>query len=351
MRTMVLTWWCLGLVLGLAVPAMAVEPTELPEPYAAGPVASGYVEVNGVKLYHEIHGRGEPVLLLHGGLGSSEEFAPVIPALAAHYKVILYDRRGHGRSYDTPEPFVYAAMAAEARAFMDAIGVASAAVVGFSDGGVVGYHLASAYPGRVTRLLASGANYRVNGMTPATIEWIKTRMTHRRDRRGRPRPGRELRQAGPGRRRSRLVPEAIPGPLAARPVHRGRRAAQDHDPRAAPGGRHQQPHPRAHAGDPPPHRGLPARHRPQVRPLHRLPQAGPVHDAGSSTSSPAADHLERCRSTRAPCHCERGGPPPRRGSFTARWRSWAVGARPRSGARTSTRPRQRGSVWRSWKPA
>ncbi|MCU0291162.1 MAG: alpha/beta hydrolase [Thermoanaerobaculaceae bacterium] len=177
MRAMGLTWWCVGMVLGLAIPAMAVEPTVLPEPYAAGPVASGYVEVSGVKLYHEIHGRGEPVLLLHGGLGSSEEFAPVIPALAAHYRVILYDRRGHGRSYDTPEPFVYAAMATEARAFMDAIGVASAAVVGFSDGGVVGYHLASAYPGRVTRLLASGANYRVNGMTPATIDWIRTRMT------------------------------------------------------------------------------------------------------------------------------------------------------------------------------
>lgn len=176
MRAMEPMWWCLGLALGLVSPAMAGEPTNLPEPYAAAPVASGYVEVNGVKLYHEIHGRGEPVLLLHGGLGSSVEFAPVIPALAAHHRVILYDRRGHGRSYDTPEPFVYAAMAAEARAFMDAIGVASAAVVGFSDGGVVGYHLASAYPGRVTRLLASGANYRVNGMTPATIEWIRTRM-------------------------------------------------------------------------------------------------------------------------------------------------------------------------------
>lgn len=177
MRAVRLTWCCLGLVLGLAIPALAIEPTEPPEPYAAGPVASGHVEVNGVKLYHEIHGRGEPMLLLHGGLGSSQEFAPVIPALAAHYRVIVYDRRGHGRSYDTPEPFVYAAMAAEARAFMDAIGVSSAAVVGFSDGGVVGYHLASANPGRVTRLLASGANYRVNGMTAATIEWIKTRMT------------------------------------------------------------------------------------------------------------------------------------------------------------------------------
>jgi len=177
MRTAFPTLWCQGLVLALAIPAMAVEPTGLPEPYAAGPVARGFVEVNGVKLYHEIHGRGEPVLLLHGGLGSSQEFAPIIPALAAHYRVILFDRRGHGHSYDNQEPFVYAAMAAEAKAFMDAVGVASAAVVGFSDGGVVGYHLASAYPGRVTRLLASGANYRVNGMTRATIEWIKTRMT------------------------------------------------------------------------------------------------------------------------------------------------------------------------------
>jgi pimeloyl-ACP methyl ester carboxylesterase len=151
----------------------------LPPAPPADPATGSYAEVGGVKLYYEIHGRGEPLLLLHGGLGSTRDFLPIVPGLAAHYRVILYDRAGHGRSQDSLRPFAYDAMAREAVGFLDAIRVDTAAVVGFSDGGVVGYHLASAHPARVKALVASGANHLVQGMDEAAVAWIRTRLNER----------------------------------------------------------------------------------------------------------------------------------------------------------------------------
>ncbi len=164
----------IGILLARAPEA---RPSKPPTPYVADPEASGYVEIDRVKLYYEIHGSGEPLLLLHGGLSSSEEFASSIPEFAKRYRVILFDRRGHGRSYDTPDPFSYASMAREAREFLDAIQVEAATVIGFSDGGVVGYSLASTFPGKVTALVAVGANFRVKGMRSEAITWIEERMT------------------------------------------------------------------------------------------------------------------------------------------------------------------------------
>jgi pimeloyl-ACP methyl ester carboxylesterase len=125
----------------------------------------------------EVNGVREPFLLLHGGLSSSEEFRGILPGLAARFRVIALDRGGHGRSADSGRPFDYAAMAAEVNAFLQRIGVESAYVLGFSDGGVAGYQLAARYPQRVKRLIAIGANARVEGMTEDIAAWIRTRMT------------------------------------------------------------------------------------------------------------------------------------------------------------------------------
>ena len=62
------------------------------------PKKSGRVEANGVNYYYEIHGQGEPLLLLHGGLGSIDMFGPVLPALAQERQVIAVDLHGHGRT-------------------------------------------------------------------------------------------------------------------------------------------------------------------------------------------------------------------------------------------------------------
>lgn len=140
-------------------------------------MTSGYLEVNSVKLYYEIHGEGTPLLYLHGGLGSSKDFTPCIPALSEKFQVILVDRKGHGRSYDDNEPFSYAGMAVSMDAFMEALGIPKAFVIGWSDGGVVGLHLASRFPDRVKKLVAVGANYLVEGLQPDSIAWTKNNLT------------------------------------------------------------------------------------------------------------------------------------------------------------------------------
>lgn len=150
-----------------------------PEPPPSSEISdiAGYAEINSVKLYYRIVGEGEPLLLLHGGLSGSEYFDAIVPTLAKSFKVITVDRRGHGRSYDNAEPYTYATMADEMNAFLDHIQIDSAMMLGFSDGGVVGYHLASTYPVRVKKLVAVGANYRVGGMTDPTQDWARNQLT------------------------------------------------------------------------------------------------------------------------------------------------------------------------------
>lgn len=136
-----------------------------------------YADVNGHTLFYRMSGTGPNLLLLHGGLSSSEDFDKVVPVLAKSFRVITVDRVGHGRSSDSGKPFVYSAMAEDMKAFLDAVGVASTAVLGWSDGGVIGYHLASRHPGLVTRLVAIGANARVDGMAKDTVDWLQSRST------------------------------------------------------------------------------------------------------------------------------------------------------------------------------
>src|SRR5882762_6088966 len=74
-------------------------------------IKSGYAPVNGLKLYYEIHGAGEPLILLHGGVGASEMFAPILPALSKNRQVIAVDLQAHGRTADIDRPLSYEAMA------------------------------------------------------------------------------------------------------------------------------------------------------------------------------------------------------------------------------------------------
>ena len=143
----------------------------------SGPVESGFAEIGSVRLYYEITGEGEPLLLLHGGLGGSEHFAEIVPLLSKSFEVITVDRRGHGRSTDDGEPYSYAGMAEEVKTFVDHLQLGSVKMLGFSDGGVVGLHLASTYPETVDKLVAVGANFRVDGMTTETIEFMTNQMT------------------------------------------------------------------------------------------------------------------------------------------------------------------------------
>jgi pimeloyl-ACP methyl ester carboxylesterase len=145
---------------------LSPEPSS-PEPSTEtmGPV-SGMAPVNGIELYYEIHGQGTPLILLHGGLGHTGHWAKQVPVLAGHYKVIAVDSRGHGRSTMTEEPISYALMASDVVALMDFLEVEKAHVLGLSDGGIIGLHLAITRPERLIRVIASGANYSPSGIRP-----------------------------------------------------------------------------------------------------------------------------------------------------------------------------------------
>jgi pimeloyl-ACP methyl ester carboxylesterase len=128
------------------------------------PTESGMAPVNDIQMYYAIYGEGEPLILLHGGLGNADYFANQIPAFAEHYKVIAVDSRGHGRSTVTDTPIGYSLMASDVLALMDYLKIDSANLVGWSDGGIIGLDIAIHHPERLKKLVAYGANYVPSGV-------------------------------------------------------------------------------------------------------------------------------------------------------------------------------------------
>jgi pimeloyl-ACP methyl ester carboxylesterase len=132
-----------------------------------------YVDAAGVRTYYEVEGAGEPLLLLHGGLTTIETFGGLTPLLAQHYRVFLPERRAHGRSPDVEGPMTYEVMADDTIAFMAAVGLPSAHVVGWSDGAVVGLLVALQRPDLVRKLVLIGQNVNPDGLPPEMIEMMK----------------------------------------------------------------------------------------------------------------------------------------------------------------------------------
>lgn len=129
-----------------------------PTPDLPKPSRSGLAAVNGVKIWYAIFGHGLPVVMVHGGGGSSEYWGLQIPVLARQYEVIVLDSRGHGRSTRNSQPMTYHLMASDVLAVMDTLHVQKAALVGWSDGGIIGLDIAINHPERLTKLFAFGAN-------------------------------------------------------------------------------------------------------------------------------------------------------------------------------------------------
>jgi pimeloyl-ACP methyl ester carboxylesterase len=150
----------------------AAEPLwlTLPAPAALPPAAaSGYVAHDGARIYYAVYGAGRPVILLHGGLANSEYWGNQVAALtAAGYRAILIDSRGHGRSSRDARPYTYELMASDVVAVMDALQVKRAAVVGWSDGAIIGLVMALKDPDRLTRVFAFAANMDPSGVKPDT---------------------------------------------------------------------------------------------------------------------------------------------------------------------------------------
>ena len=126
--------------------------------YGSNTQAGHYALVNGIKLYYEIYGSGEPLIMLHGNGGSIGAFKNQIPFFEKLYKVIAIDSRLQGRSGGAMDTLTYDMMAADFAGLLDVLHIDSAFVLGWSDGGIDGILLAMNYPGKVKKLAISGAN-------------------------------------------------------------------------------------------------------------------------------------------------------------------------------------------------
>ena len=143
----------------------------LPAPRALpAPSASGYVPHLGARIYYAAYGTGAPVILLHGGLASERYWGNQVgPLVRDHHRVILIDSRGHGRSTRDDRPYTYELMASDVTAVMDVLHIRRAAVVGWSDGAIIGLVMALKDPERLTRVFAFAANMDPSGVKSDTL--------------------------------------------------------------------------------------------------------------------------------------------------------------------------------------
>lgn len=139
-------------------------------------VKSGYAPVNGLQLYYEVRGSGEPIVLLHGG-GSSLEtsFGHVIDELAKSRFVIAFDQQGHGRTADVARrPFSFEQSADDAVALLHYLKIEKADFFGYSNGGHIGIQISLSHPESVHRLIIESAMFSREGSAPAFWESFKT---------------------------------------------------------------------------------------------------------------------------------------------------------------------------------
>lgn len=134
-------------------------------PYGANPQAGHYVQANDAKIYYEIYGSGQPIVLLHGGgYGYTIEMADFIDSLKPKFQVIAVSTRGHGKSEIGNTPLTYEQKANDVMAVINAVTKDRVIVLGFSDGAYTGYKVASMYPERIKKLIAIGAGEQVPGL-------------------------------------------------------------------------------------------------------------------------------------------------------------------------------------------
>ena len=123
---------------------------------------SQFAKIDDVKIHYKIFGKGDPLILLHGSLESIADWDKQIPDFAKHFKVIALDNRGHGQSTFTDRKLDYGLMSEDVIALMAQLKIDSAYIVGFGDGGIIGLYLALNHPQKIRKLVAIGANYKVD---------------------------------------------------------------------------------------------------------------------------------------------------------------------------------------------
>lgn len=139
---------------------MLVSALAFSQRQTASGVKSGYAQVNGLKMYYEVRGTGQPLILLHGGVGSTGMFSEIMPGLASSREVIALDLQAHGRTADIARPLSYEATADDVAALMKTLEIKQADVMGYSLGGGVALRTAIQHPELVRKLVVVSAPFK-----------------------------------------------------------------------------------------------------------------------------------------------------------------------------------------------
>lgn len=152
------------LLQGALQPATAQGETE---------VTTGYAAVNGLNMYYEIHGAGEPVVVLHGAFMSIDSMGMIVQPLAETRQVIAVELQGHGRTNDVDRPLTYEQMADDVAALMAELDVDKADLFGYSMGANTALQVAVRHPEIVDKLVIVSGNYALEGIYPELLEFMK----------------------------------------------------------------------------------------------------------------------------------------------------------------------------------
>jgi pimeloyl-ACP methyl ester carboxylesterase len=131
---------------------------------------TGYAPVDDLNMYYEIHGRGRPLILLHGAYMAIDMMGPILPGLAKTRQVIAVEQQGHGHTADVERPLTYEQMADDTAALARHIGIDNADVVGYSMGGGIALQLAIRHPALVRKLVLASTSFTSDGMHAAALE-------------------------------------------------------------------------------------------------------------------------------------------------------------------------------------
>ena len=130
------------------------------------------VEVNGLQMYYEVSGEGDPLVVLHGAYMNIPAMGEIIPILAQTHRVYAVEMQGHGRTNDIDRPITYPNLADDVAAFMDAVDLETSDVFGYSMGAAVGLQLAIRHPEKVDQLVLASVSYDESGWQPEMVAMI-----------------------------------------------------------------------------------------------------------------------------------------------------------------------------------
>jgi pimeloyl-ACP methyl ester carboxylesterase len=141
-------------------------------PSDTGSAQGRTVRVNGTDFFYTTHGRGEPLLLIHGGTVTGESWEPYLAGLARHFRLIVPDTPGHGRSGAPAAALSYPGLADDFAAFIDALGLGKPLIAGYSDGGQIALEIGMRHPGLAGALVLGGTFSRFNAAYRAWLAGV-----------------------------------------------------------------------------------------------------------------------------------------------------------------------------------